>query len=122
MLKFHPIIVCMKMHANFQKIFRLGLCGLNIYFQFIYKIRNLDLMLLLKNSVPFEGLYYSKYISYASGDFNGFSLLVSACFMLSWQPEFQSNQPKISKGANIWNRYNQEPHLTQDTNGKVTIS
>ena len=29
---------------------------------------------------------------------------------------------KVSKGAKIWNRYNQEPHLTQDTNGKVTNS
>ena len=27
---------------------------------------------------------------------------------------------KVSKGANIRNRYNQVPHLTQDTNGKVT--
>ena len=26
---------------------------------------------------------------------------------------------KISKGAKIRNRYNQVPHLTQDTNGKV---
>ena len=25
---------------------------------------------------------------------------------------------KVSKGANIRNRYNQVPHLTQDTNGK----
>ena len=122
MLKFHPIIVCMKMHANFQKIFLTRVMWFKYIFPIKYKIRILDLMLLLKNSVPFEGLYYSKYISYASEDFNGFSLLVSACFMLSWQPEFQSNQPKISKGANIRNRYNQEPHLTQDTNGKVTIS
>ena len=29
---------------------------------------------------------------------------------------------KASKGAKIRNRYNQEPHLTQDTNGKVTNS
>ena len=29
---------------------------------------------------------------------------------------------KESKGANNRNRYNQEPHLTQDTNGKVTNS
>ena len=29
---------------------------------------------------------------------------------------------KVSKGANIRNRYNQIPHLTQDTNGKVTNS
>ena len=28
----------------------------------------------------------------------------------------------ISKGAKIRNRYNQVPHLTQDTNGKVTNS
>ena len=28
----------------------------------------------------------------------------------------------VSKGAKIRNRYNQVPHLTQDTNGKVTNS
>ena len=27
-----------------------------------------------------------------------------------------------NKGAKIWNRYNQVPHLTQDTSGIVTIS
>ena len=29
---------------------------------------------------------------------------------------------KVSKGAKIRNRYNQAPHLTQDTNEKVTNS
>ena len=29
---------------------------------------------------------------------------------------------KVSKGAKIRNRYNKVPHLTQDTNGKVTNS
>ena len=29
---------------------------------------------------------------------------------------------KVTKGAKIRNRYNQVPHLTQDTNGKVTNS
>ena len=29
---------------------------------------------------------------------------------------------KVSKGAKIRNRYNQVPHLTQDTNGKMTNS
>ena len=29
---------------------------------------------------------------------------------------------KVSKGAKVRNRYNQVPHLTQDTNGKVTNS
>ena len=33
-----------------------------------------------------------------------------------------SNSKKVSKGAMIRNRYNQVPHLTQDTNGKVTNS
>ena len=32
------------------------------------------------------------------------------------------NRNKVSKGAKIRNRYNQVPHLTQDTNGKVTNS
>ena len=29
---------------------------------------------------------------------------------------------KVSKGAKIRNRYNQVPHVTQDTNGKLTNS
>ena len=29
---------------------------------------------------------------------------------------------KVNQGAKIRNRYNQVPHLTQDTNGKVTNS
>ena len=32
---------------------------------------------------------------------------------------FQLVIAKVSKGAKIRNRYNQVPHLTQDTNGKV---
>ena len=41
---------------------------------------------------------------------------------------FYSNQKmilkscKVSKGEKIRNRYNQVPHLTKDTNGKVTNS
>ena len=31
-----------------------------------------------------------------------------------------SSNIKVSKAAKIRNRYNQVPHLTQDTNGKVT--
>ena len=34
----------------------------------------------------------------------------------------QAIEIKVSKGAKIRNRYNQVPHLTQDTNGKVTNS
>ena len=29
---------------------------------------------------------------------------------------------EVSKGAKIRNRYNQVPHLTQDTNGKPTFN
>ena len=32
------------------------------------------------------------------------------------------NMVKVSKGANFRKRNNQVPHLTQDTNGKVTNS
>ena len=32
------------------------------------------------------------------------------------------NDIKVSMGAKIKNQYNQVPHLTQDTNGKVTNS
>ena len=34
----------------------------------------------------------------------------------------QRDDFKVSKGTKIGNRYNQVPHLTQDTNGKVTNS
>ena len=37
-------------------------------------------------------------------------------------PYFVYISNKVSKGAKIRNRYNQVPHLTQDTNGKVTNS
>ena len=35
---------------------------------------------------------------------------------------FVSTKIKVSKGAKIRNRYNRVPHLTQNTNGKVTNS
>ena len=35
---------------------------------------------------------------------------------------FPAGDHKVSKGAKIRNRYNQVPHLTQDTNGKVKSS
>ena len=34
----------------------------------------------------------------------------------------RSSGYKVSKDANIRNQYNQVPHPTQDTNGKVTNS
>ena len=47
-------------------------------------------------------------------------LLAAVDFFLF--PENTLGIVKVSKGAKIRNRYNQVPHLTQDTNGKVTNS
>ena len=41
---------------------------------------------------------------------------------VTFQNKHVSSLFKVSKGAKIRNRYNQVPHLTQDTNGKVTNS
>ena len=41
---------------------------------------------------------------------------------ISTNSKSKSNKIKVSKDAKIRNRYNQVPHLTQDTNGKVTNS
>ena len=46
------------------------------------------------------------------------------CFILNNVIPYSASKMhrlKVSKGAKIRNRYNQVPHLTQDTNGKVTI-
>ena len=43
-------------------------------------------------------------------------------FGIRISPLLESANIKVSKGAKIRNRYNQVPHLTQDTNGKVTNS
>ena len=37
-------------------------------------------------------------------------------------PKGRDETTKVCKGAKIRNRYNQVPHLTKDTNGKVTNS
>ena len=43
-------------------------------------------------------------------------LLITNKYKIQW------TALKVSNGAKIRNRYNQVPHLTQDTNGKVTNS
>ena len=45
--------------CKLQKIFLISVFGLNNTFPVKFKIRILDLMLLPKNSVSFEGLYYN---------------------------------------------------------------
>ena len=58
MLKCHPTTAFMKTHARLKNNLDKG-----FWFKYIFpikfKIRILDLMLLSKNSVPFEGQYYS---------------------------------------------------------------
>ena len=54
-----------------------------------------------------------------------FLYLPMECHSRVWGKSPQGLKPtmtKVSKGAKIRNRYNQVPHLTQDTNGKVTNS
>ena len=43
-------------------------------------------------------------------------------FKFHFETPYGELRNKVSKGAKIMNRYNQVPHLTQDTNGKVTNS
>ena len=59
MLKFHPIIACMTLYANFENIFLIRAFWFKHISPIRFKIRNLDEMLLPKNSVPYEGLHYS---------------------------------------------------------------
>ena len=59
MLKSHPIPAFMKTYTNFKKIFLVRVFCLKYIFRIEFEIPILDLMLLPKNSVPFEGLYTS---------------------------------------------------------------
>ena len=60
----------------------------------------------------------------------GESVLQEIChfeFLTAWCFQYgsyflKSTHYRVSKGAKIRNRYNQVPHLTQDTNEKVTNS
>ena len=45
-----------------------------------------------------------------------------ANFLDKTQVFYVKGDSKVSKGAKFRNRYNRVPHLTQDTNGKVTNS
>ena len=48
--------------------------------------------------------------------------MVAKCITTGKQSKQINILMKVSTGAKIRNRYNQVPHLTQDTNGKVTNS
>ena len=47
---------------------------------------------------------------------------ISISFFYVLVEKYETIKFKVSKVAKIRNRYNQVPHLTQDTNGKVTNS
>ena len=66
MLKFHPIPAFMKTYTNFKKIFLVRVFWLKYIFLIKFKIPILDLMLLPKNSVPFEGLYSSNALDFVT--------------------------------------------------------
>ena len=57
MLKFHLNPAFMKTYTNFKKIFLIRVFWLKYIFRIEFKIPILDLMLLPKDSVLFEGLY-----------------------------------------------------------------
>ena len=59
MLKFHPIPAFMKTYTNLKKKILVRVFWLKYIFRIKFKIPILDLMLLSKNSVPFDGLYSS---------------------------------------------------------------
>ena len=49
-------------------------------------------------------------------------MLFDKDIMIKRHMDIYADLSKVSKVAKIRNRYNQVPHLTQDTNGKVTNS
>ena len=60
--------------------------------------------------------------------FSNFKPSINKYILDQWQTSRNNSignkllEIKVSNGAQIRNRYNQVPHLTQDTNGKVTNS
>ena len=82
---------------------------------------------LLKKECQMEcRTYYSTHIVVSEGRTGNpkklYSFIKSKKCDASWVAPLQRNRIKVSNGAKIRNRYNQVPHLTQDTNGKVTNS
>ena len=70
-----------------------------------------------------------KYKAPISSVIPDFSLFSKRCYLFIYlylkraaHLAINASLPCVSKGAKIRNRYNQVPHLTQDTNGKVTNS
>ena len=104
----------------------------NVYFNFTYQISqnkskyssmisDCFFFSQLENSLIRDCFFLSSECSNLSllPIFSNFSLFVlEGIFRASLVPAYYRD--KVSKGAKIRNRCNQVPHLTQDTNGKVT--
>ena len=72
--------------------------------------------------IPSKNLALRKHMS-ITGSMRCLSLIgTDATWRLSLVCLLMRVIAKVSNGAKIRNRYNQVPHLTQDTNGKVTNS
>ena len=71
----------------------------------------------MKSKIEKEDLHYTNYLIHISLNETGHkrAFWLGSCTVTSFIPQ-------ISKGANIKNRYNQVPLLTQDTNRKMTNS
>ena len=70
--------------------------------------------------IHFDGIVIG--INYAPLAADLFLFCFERDFMLSYSVNNQAGVIESNKVAKIRNRYNQVPHLTQDTNGKVTNS
>ena len=58
----------------------------------------------------------------AGAQFNVWTIIMQSLNIKEWNLFELQITHKVRKRAKIRNRYNQAPHLTQDTNGKVTTS
>ena len=80
---------------------------------FVFCLKKQDILFLEKSCVDFN--FISLNHSYVC-------IYIALYYQELYLQDSCNNLAIVSKGAKIRNRYNQVPHLTQDTNGKVTNS
>ena len=95
--------IMLRFLASHQHVFRLLFHACNLLYVTSPQKQVTDVSLVLKDS-----------------DMDSENL--SSLIRLSVSDDQKTDSSKVSKVAKIRNRYNQVPHLTQDTNGKVTNS
>ena len=72
----HSIKAFRKTYTNFKKLFLIRVFWFKFIFLITFKVPILDLILLQKNSVPFEGLYYSPSIA-SNGEVIKYHIFIS---------------------------------------------